>query len=161
MATTDVFSQLKPLLHQYVQLFHEMEQTETAKAQAAESYDIERLNHCMKEEQAFILRMKGHEKKRQDLFRSLSISSDIPLSELLPFLPANQQKQFQEPFDDLRRAYDGFQSAYRQATEFLQRNGKVVDDELSRLKAHSSEMPYEADGRRKKPIARTITNLQI
>lgn len=161
MPTTDLFSQLKLLLGQYIQLFKDMEQTESSKAQAAESYDVGQLNQCMKEEQAFILMMKGYEKKRQDLFQSLSISIRIPLSELLPCLPAHKQDQFKGLFSDLRIAYDGFQSVYRQANGILDKNGKIIDGELNRLKAQSAGMPYEADGRKKKPIAKTIRNLQI
>lgn len=161
MPTTDLFSRLKRMLDQYIQLFKDMEQTEAIKAQAAESYDILLLNQCMKEEQAFILMMRGYEKKRRDLFEGLSIPAQIPLSELLPSLPAHKQNEFEGLFSDLRIAYNAFQSVYRQATELLKKNGKIIDRELNRLKTQSAGMPYEADGSKMKPIARTIRNLQI
>lgn len=161
MSTTDPYHKLKSLLDQYIQLFQELEQTETGKVQAAESYDIEQLDRCMKEEQAFILKMRGFEKRRRDLFQILGVSSDVCLTELLPRLPDNRQQQFEAQFAVLKSSFESFHAIYQKAVKILTKNGRIVDEELNRLKKLTPGIPYTASGARGKLQTKSITNLQI
>lgn len=161
MPTTKPYDELKSLLDQYIRLFDELEQTEAGKTLAAESYDIEQLDRCMKEEQVFILQMRGYEKKRRELFGLLSVSDKVCLTDLLPCLPSDVQEQFEHQFTELRSTYERFNTTYQKAVTVLKKNGRIVDEELDRLKKLAPGVPYTADGTRGKIQTKSITNLHI
>lgn len=161
MPTTKPYDELKSLLEQYIRLFEELEQTEADKALAAESYDIEQLDRCMKEEQAFILKMRGYEKRRRELFGILGVAAAVCLTELLPCLPADRQEQFEPQFAELKSTYEHFNVTYRKAAAILKKNGRVVDEELNRLKKLAPGVPYTADGTKSRIPTKSITNLHI
>lgn len=164
MPVTDTSDSLKLLLEQFIQLFQDMEQAEADKALAAEHFDIELLDQCMKKEQAFILKMKGYEKKRQDLLADLSISPDTHLTKLPALLPLPMQEQLAQTFTDLKTAFDSFYAVYQDAVSHLKKNGQIVEDELNRLQKLQSQISgqcYTADGTPKNTQSKSIKNIHI
>lgn len=164
MTVTDTNDSLKLLLEQFIRLFREMEQTEASKARAAETFDIELMDQCMKEEQAFILQMKGYEKKRQTLLKSCSIPAGTHLNELFPLLPKPVQEQTEQTFEDLKTAYDSFYTEYQKAAALLKKNGRVVSDELTRLQKLQEQTTgrfYAPDGTPVQTKTSSIKNIHI
>lgn len=164
MTVTNTNDSLRPLLEQFIRLFQEMEQTEANKAQAAETFDIELMDQCMKEEQAFILQMKGYERKRQTLLKNFSIPADTHLNNLFPLLPRPAQEQTEQTFLDLKASYDSFYAVYQKAAELLKKNGSIVSDELSRLQKLQEQTTgrfYSPDGTPVKTQTRSIKNIHI
>ena len=67
------FSHCLALLEQLSQVFDQLETLEREKAAAVGAQDLERLDQCMKHEQAVSLTLRGVEQNRSSLWKELGV----------------------------------------------------------------------------------------
>lgn len=114
-------SELLALLKRYILFFQELTVTQQTKLEAAQQYNTEALNECMKKEQAATLALRGYDKKRQKLQDELGFH-DMTFQQIIPLLPQDQQYEFSSAFEQLNNSYSFYKETADCAKELIEIN---------------------------------------
>ena len=85
------------LLEKLVLLFDDLTEVEQTKLEAVTKKDIDTLNDCMKEEQAYLLQFRGLDKKRESIQKDLGFEN-MKFSQIITNI---KDKQYQQEFQEL------------------------------------------------------------
>lgn len=123
MATID---NLVSIVKELISFFEELTKTESEKLKAVTETDMEKLDECMKKEQAAILKLRGLDKKREDIQSQLSFSG-LTFSQILEKLPQDEKLELQTYFDRLNTVYKAFKNADNSAKKAIEVNLYSID----------------------------------
>lgn len=144
------YNDLLKLLEKYVTLFEKLTVTEQTKLEAVKNYDIEKLEECMKSEQADTLVLRGYDQKRLQMQEALSLK-DMTFRQILDALPTegNIRYEFSQIFQKLTDAYQLYNSTSSCAKEMIEINihrlGKAITNLKNKTKTSSGDV-YTPEG---------------
>ena len=99
------------------------------KLAAARGHDLDKLNECMKQEQAASLSLRGMEQRRERLLGQLGLAG-VPLQELPRRCPEEYRGQTGELAEALVRSYTVYQSVQKPDLTLLERDLRAIEKEL-------------------------------
>lgn len=108
------------LLEKLVLLFDDLTEIEQTKLEAVTKKDIDTLNDCMKEEQAYLLQFRGLDKKRESIQKDLGFEN-MKFSQIITNMKDKQyQEEFQELYDALTETMDYYQKIHSNAKSIIE-----------------------------------------
>lgn len=142
------YKELLELMHKHIVLFEELAVTQKIKTEAAQQYDMEKLEECMKKEQADTLALRGYDKKRVKLQESLNFAG-MTFQQIIPLLPEEYEYEYSKAFQQLNDSYILYKSTADCAKLMIELNihrlGKVIE-ELQNKHNLVSGKAYTQDG---------------
>ncbi len=99
------------------------------KIEAQNHHDLDKLNDCIKLEQAISLAMRGYEQKRLTIHTELGVA-DVPLSELSTHFPQDIAPQMSTVADKLLTNYSALSKVQDTARKLIEANLKLVENSL-------------------------------
>lgn len=139
------------LISQMIQFFTDLYAIEKEKLEAAQKRNLIDLEECMKKEQAALLRLRGLDKKREDIQKALSFEN-LSFREILQKVEGNEQKELKTLFDSLQNQYTLYNSISSSVKEIIENNLYKVDQILSHATTGASPKIggiYSSDGNKK------------
>ena len=134
------------LLRELKTTLSQLTQIEREKTQAVRDDDLDGLNRCMKQEQAFSMSLRGFEQKQQAVRAALSLES-VPLRDLAAHAPAPLQAETARLSEALRSQYQLFHAAFEVAQNTLECNLHQIEKVLGDLgEAPRDVIGYEDSG---------------
>lgn len=144
MQTSEVQEYLS-LLRELGRTLEKLTEIEQEKTHAVRQDDLNTLNHCMKQEQALTLTLRGYEQKRQTILSSWNLEH-LPLSGLASHLPSEHRDEAKRVSEDLRRQYELFHGTFEVAQHTLECNLHQIEKHLQELGANpSSGLGYQGE----------------
>lgn len=125
------FSHCLALLEQLSQVFDQLETLEREKAAAVGAQDLERLDQCMKQEQAVSLTLRGVEQKRASLWKELGVQA-VPLRELPGHFPPEKRPEARRVVNRLLEQYQTLRSAQEPTRILMEHRIHLIEEELER-----------------------------
>ncbi len=146
MYTLDDFLDLAEKL---ILLFDDLTDIEQTKLEAVTEKNIDSLNECMKEEQAYLLQFRGLDKKREAIQKDLGVEKK-KFSEIISMVEDKKYKEeLEELFATLKETMDFYQQIHNNVKHLVEINLHSIDKTLEYLK-HSSALgmgdTYSSDG---------------
>lgn len=114
------------LLEQLTRTIHQLTEIEQSKTRAASQGDLEKLEACMRQEQAMSLSLRGHDQKRDAMLARMGLT-DVPLRELERHAPEELFMETKRVAGTLRREYGQFQTASQVARNTLECNLRAIE----------------------------------
>ncbi|MDD4843170.1 MAG: flagellar export chaperone FlgN [Anaerotignum sp.] len=115
-----------------IELFKALSFVEKDKLKAVTSKDLDTLNACIKNEQVQVLKLKGLDKKREQVQAALGYENRS-FKEIIALLPEEQKKESKELFAMLEQATADFNAVNDSVKTALDVNLHVVNTKLSKL----------------------------
>ncbi|HIX28262.1 MAG TPA: flagellar protein FlgN [Candidatus Blautia stercoravium] len=109
------------LIKEFIQLFDALISVEQQKLDAAVSNQVSFVEECMKKEQAFVLRLRGLEKRRESLQENMDMK-DFTFSRILEKAPPEAKEQLSPLFQQLSQRVRDFQNVNESAKDAIQLN---------------------------------------
>lgn len=131
------YKELLTQLEKYVVLFQELTATQQKKLEAAQDYNMEALDECMKAEQADTLLLRGYDKKRIQLQDELNFH-DMTFNEILPLLPQEHQYEFSKTFRSLNDAYVQYKDTADCAKQMIEINIHRLSNAVEKLQKETN-----------------------
>ena len=125
------FSHCLALLEQLSQVFDQLETLEREKAAAVGAQDLERLDQCMKQEQAVSLTLRGVEQNRASLWKELCVQA-VPLRELPGHFPPEERPEARRVVNRLLEQYQTLRSAQEPTRILMEHRIHLIEEELER-----------------------------
>ncbi len=153
------------LVEKLILLFDDLTDIEQTKLEAVTAKDIEELNRCMKEEQAYLLQFRGLDKKRETIQKELGFEKK-KFSEIISLVEEKEYKEdLEELFAALKETMDFYQQIHANVKHLIEVNLHSIDKALEHLK-HTSALGtgdiYSSDGQFQRTDAKvTFTNKRI
>lgn len=119
------YNDLLTQLEKYTILFQELTAIQQKKLTAAQEFNMEDLDECMKTEQADTLLLRGYDKKRLKLQDELDFH-DMTISQIIPLVPQEYQYSFTKAHRELNDAY----SIYKETADSTKR---MIEINIHRL----------------------------
>lgn len=151
------------LLEKLILLFDDLTDVEQTKLNAIKKRDIDALNDCMKEEQAYLLQFRGLDKKRESMQKELGFEN-MKLTEIIPTLKDKQYKdEFQELYDALKETMNYYQQIHNSAKSIIETRLIGIERAIDILKDSSTPAPstYSSDGQVHNNAKTNFTNKMI
>ena len=123
------YSHLSSLFADIITTLDKLSALQIEKLNAAKQQNLELLDHCMKQEQAYSMTLHGYEQKRNRILKELQLT-DIPLMQLPSHVPAEQYTEFAKLAESLRRSYEIYTSSENTARTVLERDLKQIEQVL-------------------------------
>lgn len=124
------YNDLLTQLEKYITLFEELTATQQKKLTAAQEFNMEVLDECMKTEQADTLLLRGYDKKRLKLQDELNFH-DMTISQIIPLIPQEHQYEFTKAYRNLNDAYSTYKETADCAKRMIETNiyrlGSAID----------------------------------
>ena len=108
---------------------HLLTELQSQKLESVHAHDLERLNDCIKQEQAISLSLRGMEQKRSKLLAGLGLSG-VPLRELSQNCPPEQRAAVSTAVERLLRDRQLLSSAQAAARTAMERDLHMISREL-------------------------------
>lgn len=115
-----------------IELLETLIAIEKDKLQAVTSKDFDTLNNCIKNEQVLVLKLKGFDKKREQILSTLGYDG-LSYKEIIARLPAEQKEESSKLFTALQQATDEFHTINNSVKTALDVNLHVINTTLSKL----------------------------
>ncbi len=151
------------LLEKLILLFDDLTDVEQTKLNAVKKRDVDTLNDCMKEEQAYLLQFRGLDKKRESLQKELGFEN-MKLTEIIPTIKDKQYKdEFQELYDTLKETMNYYQQIHNSAKSIIETRLIGIERAIDILKDSSTPTPsiYSSDGQVHNNVKTNFTNKMI
>lgn len=140
------FSSYLSFLREMTKTLEKMTRIEQEKAEAVRQDDLERLNACMKQEQAIGLALRGHDQKREALLAELGMQG-VPLSGLAARAPEELRDEARSVAETLRQQYQILQGAVEVARNTLECNLHQIEKIIVENGGEASEVSgYQETG---------------
>lgn len=124
----------------------ELTEVENKKFQAALQNNIYIVNECMKKEQAFLMKLKGIDKKREALQKKLGYE-DLSFAEIIEKAPSNEKDKLKEVFNKVQNNYKVYKEIFSNAQNALEVNLYKINKKLEELNAVDKlNKTYKEDG---------------
>ena len=140
-------------LKEFAVLLDELTGIENRKFEAALKNDIFQIESCMKMEQAYVLKFRGLDKKREQIQTDLKLK-DMTLSQILALAGGQEKEALLVRTEDLNEKTAAYRSAYTNAKNVIEINLHNIEKTLADLKSKSADKNisiYSPDGRKDGP----------
>ncbi len=128
--------ELGKLFDDFTKLFDQLSSLQQEKIQAAHQDDLQALEHCMQQEQALSLHIRGMQRRKDTLLQALGLEK-ISLKELPSHLSAADYAQVAPTITRFQTAYELYNSAAAASRAVLE----GVLQELDRALEEASKVP--------------------
>lgn len=115
-----------------IELIKELTSIERDKLKAVTANDMEALNSCIKYEQVQGLKLKGLDKKREQIQASLGYENRT-FKEMIPLLAEDQRKESKKLYFTLQQVTDEFNAVNNSVKTALDVNIHSINTSLSKL----------------------------
>lgn len=116
----------------------ELAQVEREKNDAVSEGNLNRVEECMKREQAMSLTLRGYDQKREKMLSELGLRG-VTLSQLEEHSPDELQLETKAVVEELRRQYKLFQAASQVARDTLEINLRGIEQIQNRQAGDAAE----------------------
>ena len=123
------YANLSSLFTDIITTLDKLSALQMEKLNAAKQRNLELLDHCMNQEQAFSMSLRGYEQKRNRILKELQLA-DIPLTQLPSHVPAEKYTEFSKLAESLRHSYEIYTSSEQTARTVLERDLKQIEQAL-------------------------------
>ena len=127
-----------------IELLRTLISTEQDKLKAVTSNDLDALNACIKNEQVQVLKLKGLDKKREQIQVDLGYEN-LTFKEIIALLPAEQKNESLQLFTTLQQTTDEFNEINNSVKTAIDVNLHSINTTLSKLNItpdnEQSQMP--------------------
>jgi len=142
------------LLSNMVSFFDELIDLENRKIDAIAVNDIKKLDEYMKEEQAFTMRLRGLEMKREKLQKQYGFEGMI-LREIIEETGGEDKEKLQQAYDMLEERMKNVKDAVECANKFIELHLEGISNILESLdKTQKEAKTYDKKGAKKKDGAK-------
>lgn len=124
------YSAFIDIIREFIQLFEALIPVEQAKLEAAVDNKVTAVEDCMNREQAAVLKIRGLEKKREDLQKEMGLEG-YTFRQILEAAPPEISSTLRPLFDRLSEQVETFRSVSAQAKDMIEVNLHVVQSRLS------------------------------
>lgn len=114
------------LLEQLTKTIRQLTRIEQEKTMAASQGELEKLEACMRQEQAMSLSLRGHDQKREAMLARMGLKG-VPLRELEKHAPEELLMETKRVAEALRGEYGQFQTASQVARNTLECNLRAIE----------------------------------
>lgn len=118
------------VIEELIQLFQELIQIEQCKLTAAEKKRITHIEHCINQEQAAVMKLRGLEKKRELCLTKLGFSG-CSFQEILVRTSASEQSRLRPLFHTLSQNIRQFQDINESARTMIEVNLYLINKAIS------------------------------
>ena len=125
------FSDYLRFLTELGEVFDQLSGIEQDKVAAVQAGSLDRLNECIRREQALSLKLKGCEQRQKRMLEELGLSH-VPLRELSRHCPPELQGETQRTAEQLLRKYQVLRSAQEPARILMETRLHGIEQELQR-----------------------------
>lgn len=115
-----------------IELLGNLIKIEQDKLKAVTSNDLDTLNACIKNEQVEVLKLKGLDKKREQIQADLGYKN-LTFKEIISLLPAEQKEQSQKLYDTLQQTTNEFNELNNSVKTAIDVNLHTINTTLSKL----------------------------
>ncbi|KXL52077.1 FlgN protein [Anaerotignum neopropionicum] len=115
-----------------IELFKALTTIENDKLKAVTAKDLDALNACIKDEQVQVLKLRGLDKKREQVQADLGYENHT-FKEIIALLPENQKKDSKELFTLLEQATSDFHAVNDSVKTALEVNLHFINTALGKL----------------------------
>ncbi len=112
---------LGEIVRETIQWFDDLMPVEEAKLRAASRYSVAELEDIMKREQVAILRLKGLDKKREEVLAARGLPG-LSLREILGKLPGEEREELAPLYEELERRFSLYKTLSEDINELLRNN---------------------------------------
>lgn len=151
------------VLKDLVNFFDDLSVIEQDKLDSILKNDIFHIEECMKKEQAQILKLRGLDRKREQLQEQLSFS-DLSFKEIVPLLPNEHKEEIKSLFDKLQKSVILFKDISGNAKVSIEMNLYDIDKTLTELQQKTKsgiDNTYSSNGNIVPSQTKNITNRKI
>lgn len=151
------------IIQELILFFDEMISVETEKFKAVDIRDLVKLNESMKKEQAFLLKLRGLDKKREQIQADLSFQNK-PFREIIPLLPPTERSKIEALFKTLEEKYSSYHSIADKSKNVIEESLLELDGILVGLgarKANQNTAIYGNDGNINTQTQRKFTSRKV
>ena len=134
----DQFSNFIKLLNDYIALFDSLIEVEQEKLIEAKKNRITFVEEAMKKEQVFILKLRGFDKKREQLQQELGFSS-LSFQQILERSSGKEQEQLLLLFPRFKERMLLLQEVSENAKKMIEINLHTIEKALAQQKIPSTE----------------------
>lgn len=118
--------QLVEILQETLEWFEDLIPLEQVKLKAASRHNILEMEECMKKEQVAILRLKGMDKKREQLLGQMGVSG-MSLKEIIE-QASKQEKEVLEPlYQEVKKKHAEYKELSEEIATVLENNIHAVE----------------------------------
>lgn len=150
-------NEFETVIRDLIAFFDENQQLEELKLKAAEENRPTAIEDCMTKEQAVILRLRGLDKKREEIQKKLGWEGKS-FRQILELLPEEERAKYRGLFEDLSARVKLFQSANESALEIISLNLRQIQNTIKQKDAKGI---YNQEGDSVQPESRHLTNRKV
>ena len=125
------YANLSSLFTDIITTLDKLSALQMEKLNAAKQRNLELLDHCMKQEQAVSLTLRGLEQKRGRLWRDLGLQS-VALRDLPQHFPPEGQPEARRAVNRLLEQYQALRSAQEPTRILMEHRIQLIEEELAR-----------------------------
>ncbi len=115
-----------------IELLEALISIEKDKLESITSKNLDVLNNCIKNEQVLVLKLKGLDKKREQILSALGYDG-LTYKEIISRLPAEEKEESSKLFATLQKTTDDFHAINDSVKVALDVNLHVINTTLSKL----------------------------
>lgn len=145
------------IIRELIAFFQENQELEEKKLKAAEEKRTAAIEDCMTKEQAIILKLRGLDKKREEIQKKLGWEG-MTFRQILEIVPEEERMKYSQLFDELTHSVRMFQSANESALEIISLNLRQVQ---AAVKEKESKGIYNQDGGSVETEPQHLTNRKV
>lgn len=123
--------ELSKLFENFTTLFEQLTQLQQDKISAVRADDIGALDHCMQQEQAMILKLRGFQRQKDTLHKALGLTN-VSFHDILNHLP-NARTQLEPIINRMDTAYKIYQSAAAASRSALEGGLHEIEQQLTQF----------------------------
>lgn len=140
------FTQFKNLIDEYIALFDQLIAFESKKLDAIAANDVELLDLQMKDEQAYLLKLKGLDIKREKLQKQMNMES-LSFREIISKLDGESKEVLQKSFEILTRKTEEMKAAAKSTKSYIELHLHSLNLLISKLGGDSeAKTGYNKNG---------------
>ncbi|WMI81006.1 flagellar export chaperone FlgN [Anaerotignum sp. MB30-C6] len=115
-----------------IELLRNLTIIEQDKLKAVTSNDLDALNNCIKSEQVEVLKLKGLDKKREQIQAALGFEN-LTFKEMIPLLPTEQKEESQKLYTTLQQTTNEFTAINNSVKTAIDVNLHTINAAISKL----------------------------
>lgn len=128
-----VIEEFHQIVHALIDLLKTLMGIEQEKLQAITQNDLEKLDACIKEEQAQVLKLRGLDRKRDLLLVRMGYEN-LSFKEIIEVLPQEDRAESRQLYNELQKATEDFNSVNASVRTALEVNLHNINATLESLK---------------------------
>lgn len=132
--------ELETLFNNFASLFDQLSALQKEKSEAVRQDDLQKVDHCMQQEQALVLQLRGMQRQKDSLHKALGLSG-VPLRKISEHLSPADRALLSPSISRFQTAYQIYQSAAAASRALLESTLKEIDRQLSHMKKPASISP--------------------